>query len=124
MPTLPEANSLSPRFSCLCANAGAAARLTLAGEVDLASVPQFEAVLSRVRARHALVIVDLRPLEFMDCSGVRVLLTADRSIRRAGGRMVVIRGAAVVDRVLQLTGAADQLGLVDFDSGRPVLESA
>ena len=43
-------------------------------------------------------------IEFMDCSGIRVLVEADRRSRRDGGRLRLTRGAGQVDRVIRLTG--------------------
>jgi hypothetical protein len=55
----------------------------------------------------------LRELEFMDSSGLHVIVAADRRIRSAGGQLVLVRGPAQVDRLLALVGIDCQLELVD-----------
>jgi len=65
--------------------------VTLSGDLDLATAPRLDDAL-RLRSRPGgLVVVDLRRLEFIDCAGARLLIEADRRIRRAGGRMLVVR---------------------------------
>jgi ABC-type transporter Mla MlaB component len=68
------------------------------GELDLAGVPAFDYELRRAEAHATLVVVDLRELEFIDTSGACLLLEADRRVRGAGGRLLVVRGRAEVLR--------------------------
>lgn len=49
----------------------------------------------------------------MDVSAARLMLAADRRIRLAAGRLVVVRGPAQVDWLLELTGFDRQLELVN-----------
>ena len=109
-----------PKFSCLCDGSGTVARVTVAGELDIATAPQLERALRRLQVYPALVLLDLRKLEFMDCRGLRAILAADRRVRSAGGQLVIVRGPANVDRLFALTGVDDQLELVDQppDAGR------
>ena len=84
------------------------------GELDLASSPGLEQELERqVESGVELVIVDLRQLEFMDSTGLSVLVRAHQQAVEAGRRFVVIRGPQQVQRLLSLTGVADRLTLVD-----------
>ena len=53
--------------------------------------------------------LDLTGIEFMDCSGIRVLVEADRRSRRDGGRLSLRRGVGQVDRVIRLTGVDEIL---------------
>ena len=68
--------------------------LRLAGELDLAGVDLFERMLeTELDAGPATVALDLIDLTFMDPSGLRALVMADRRVTRAGGHLVVIRRA-------------------------------
>jgi anti-sigma B factor antagonist len=58
-------------------------------------------------------VLDLRPLTFMDSSGLRALLAADTRAREAGGRLVLIRGDERVQRVLRITRLDERLEIVD-----------
>jgi anti-sigma B factor antagonist len=71
---------------------GNASIVAVTGELDIATVPRLDRALRRAEVDAALVVLDLRELEFPDSSGAHLLLAADRRIRRAGGRLVVVRG--------------------------------
>jgi anti-anti-sigma factor len=86
----------------------------VSGELDLASSPGLEEELDRhMTSGTGLVIVDLRQLEFMDSTGLSVLVRAHQQATENGQRFAVVRGPAQVQRLLNLTGVADRLTLVD-----------
>ncbi len=88
--------------------------IAVSGELDLASSPSLEEELESGAAAGAeLVIVDLRQLEFMDSTGLSVLVRAHQRATQSGKRFVVVRGPQQVQRLLSLTGVADRLTLVD-----------
>jgi anti-sigma B factor antagonist len=87
--------------------------VTVRGELDLLSSPLLERALGPVLDSDAeQVIVDLRGLEFMDSSGLHVLLRAHQLIHDAGRRLVLVRGSETVQRVFDLTGVSDTLTIV------------
>ena len=84
------------------------------GELDLASSPALEQELeSGTASRAEVVIVDLRQLEFMDSTGLSVLVRAHQRATDNGQRFAVVQGPQQVQRLLSLTGVADRLTLVD-----------
>lgn len=84
------------------------------GELDLATALPLETELRRVEATDAAAIVlDLTGIEFMDCSGIRILVEADRRSRRDGDRLRLVPGVGQVDRVIRLTGVD---AILPFDS--------
>lgn len=84
------------------------------GELDLASSPALEQELENgPPSRAEVVIVDLRQLEFMDSTGLSVLVRAHQRATEKGQQFVVVRGPQQVQRLLSLTGVADRLTLVD-----------
>lgn len=85
--------------------------VVLEGELDLATMERVGRELERAGGTDArLIVVDLRELEFMDCSGLRVVWAAHR---REGERLVLIRGPDHVQRVFEVTGLATSLAFVD-----------
>lgn len=92
---------------------------SLAGELDLASVESVERELRRAEATGAAVVLDLSELAFMDVSGVRVIVMAHR---RVGDRLVIVRGRAAVQRVLEICGLDERLRVIDAPP--PALRSA
>lgn len=84
------------------------------GELDLASSPALEQELESSAVTSAsLVIVDLRELEFMDSTGLSVLVRAHQRAVESGQRFAVVRGPQQVQRLLSLTGVAERLTLAD-----------
>jgi anti-sigma B factor antagonist len=91
-----------------------AAVVAVSGELDLASSPALEEELDRVVASQTpLVVIDLRGLEFMDSTGLSVLIRAHQRAEESGQRFALVRGSQQVQRLLSLTGVAERLTLVD-----------
>jgi anti-anti-sigma factor len=94
--------------------------LRLTGEFDMAGVDSFERQLERGRApEQRTLVLDLRGLRFIDSSGLRAVVIADQQARDAGRRCVVVRGPERVSRVLELTGVAERLEIVEDFPGIP-----
>jgi anti-anti-sigma factor len=86
----------------------------LDGELDIATAPALEQLLTELeRDRWPTVVLDLRHLSFIDSSGIRALLTANRRIGGQGGRLVVRHPARCVRRTLAAIGADRILNLAD-----------
>ena len=101
-------------FSVEVEEQGGATVLAVTGELDLRTSPALEERLSRAfDAGAELVILDLRQIEFMDSTGLRVLLTAHQRAHETGRRFALVKGADQVERVLTLTGVRDLLTVVD-----------
>ena len=94
--------------------ANEAACITVRGELDIATVPRLDRDLRQAETETALVVLDLRELEFIDSSGTHLLLAAHRRMCAAGGRLVVVRGAPEVTWLLELIGLDLELELVDW----------
>lgn len=77
------------------------ATIMVSGELDLATVPQLSAAIAEQHDA-GLLVLDLTAVTFMDSTGVRVVIQADRSCTRAGSRLVVLAGDGPVRRVLGL----------------------
>ena len=96
-------------------NADATTVISVSGELDLASSPALEDELERVAQSDAqLVVVDLRGLEFMDSTGLSVLVRAHQRAEENGRRLGLVNGSQQVQRLLTLTGVADRLTLTDL----------
>lgn len=101
-------------FSCAVeADGPGVTRVTLAGELDLATVPQLRAVLSEAAKDAELVIVDLSELTFMDSTGILMILIAHSQIRAADRRLALVPGPRQVQRIFELTGLDDKLSFMN-----------
>jgi anti-sigma B factor antagonist len=88
--------------------------IELSGELDLAGAPEVERELRRVEATDVdAIIVDLAALDFMDSSGIRLLVMAHRRSLWDSGRIVLRRPSAAVLRVLEIAGIAELLPIED-----------
>lgn len=88
--------------------------LTVSGELDLVSSPALEEALDRLNGcGKELVMLDLRPLEFMDSTGLHLLVKAQQRAHDSGRRFALIKGGEQVQRLLNLTGVAEQMTIVD-----------
>ena len=106
--------AVNSEFSVEERNEGTAWILAARGELDLRTSPELEDRLDRVWASGAeLLILDLRQIEFMDSTGLRVLLGAHQRAQETSRRFALVRGADQVERVLTLTGVRDLLTIVD-----------
>jgi anti-sigma B factor antagonist len=95
-------------------DAGRALVIALSGELDLASSPALQEELERAAAAETpMLIIDLRELDFMDSTGLSVLVRAHQRIEEGGRQLAMVRGPQQVQRLLSLTGVADRLTLVD-----------
>lgn len=100
----------SAPFSCVSAPDGpGVTRLTLTGELDLATAPELRAALYDAAEDAELVIVDLTALAFMDSAGLFTIVTAHRQFRDAGRRLALTPGQRQVQRIFELAGLADKL---------------
>ena len=91
--------------------------LSLAGELDLSTAADLEEELRGAeRDGTGLVVLDLRELEFMDSSGLRVIVVADSRARELGRRLAIVQGPEPVARVFQVTGLDSRLEIVEEPS--------
>src|ERR1035437_10051517 len=67
------------RFSCRRFDTAGTVRVAVAGELDMATVPELDLTLRHAQADARVVALDLRELEFIDSTGVNLLLRAGRA---------------------------------------------
>jgi anti-sigma B factor antagonist len=89
------------------------------GELDLAVAGQLDEVLTTAVAECRQVLVGLERCDFIDSSGIAVILRAHNRMEEEGNRLVVYAPTAQVERVLSMTGLTSN-GLV-FDSAEQAL---
>ena len=93
---------------------GSVATVRPEGELDLSGATVLEAELERLAEDPELgaIVLDMRGLEFMDSSGLRLVVVADMRAREAGRRFSLIRGDETVHRVFEITRMSDRLDFV------------
>jgi anti-sigma B factor antagonist len=89
-------------------------RLTLGGELDLASTPALTETIARLCADGTReIVLDISGLEFIDSTGLRCILAARAACERGGSELLVEpepeRVSPQVRRLLQVTGLLERL---------------
>jgi anti-sigma B factor antagonist len=104
VPTAPEG------FEAHVRESGALWLVRVRGEIDLASAPKLEAVLDEaIAAQPARVMVELESVSFLDSTGLRVLVEAQRRLQQGGGTFVIDGMSETVRRVLEVSGLLAEL---------------
>jgi anti-sigma B factor antagonist len=92
--------------------------VTLHGDLDLLTAPALRERLDMLTAGPCPdLVLDLRPVSFIDCAGLGVLCRVRNRVRARHGRLRLVTGSASVRRVLRHTGMA---GVFEVLPGMPV----
>jgi len=92
-------------------------RLALRGELDLSTVSKVEEELRRAEASEpSLLVLDLSELNFLDSTGLRLIVTTDQRARESGRRVAVVKGPDAVQRVFAITRLDERLEMLDKGS--------
>jgi anti-anti-sigma factor len=83
--------------------------LAVHGELDLATVDGVHARLDALQAERRPVVLDLDALEFLDSTGIRLVLQAAQDAERTGWDFTVTRGSHAVRRVFEAAQIHDRL---------------
>ncbi|MDX3804062.1 STAS domain-containing protein [Streptomyces sp. AK04-3B] len=91
--------------------------VTLQGEIDVVAAPALAAHLDTLTAgRRPDLVLDLRPVSFIDCAGLGVLCRARNRARSGQGRLRLVTVSTCFLRLLRCTGLA---GVFDIRSRWP-----
>lgn len=93
--------------------------LSVSGEVDLANAETLSAELDGLaKSDAATITVDLSDLEFIDSTGIAVLVAAHHKLEKCDAEVRLVRSrASAVCRVLEITGLDSALPFVDPEAG-------
>jgi anti-anti-sigma factor len=84
--------------------------VTLTGELDMASAETLQQALDQESlSAEPMVVLDLEQLQFIDSTGLRIILRALERCRAHGQDFAITRGSAQVRRLLSITGVAAHL---------------
>jgi anti-anti-sigma factor len=75
------------------------------GDVDIAAALHILPGLDDATAPPGqTVVIDLTPVEFFDCSGLRLLCHAERRVTERGGRLLLVCPHPLIRRILRAGG--------------------
>jgi anti-anti-sigma factor len=88
--------------------------LAARGELDAYSAPALEEHVARLLGEDARdIVLDLSETAFLDSSGLRAILTAQRRLSAADGHLVLRAPSEPVARLLEITGLTDHFTIED-----------
>jgi len=91
-----------------------------AGVLDLETIRSAEAALADAEAhRPKRIVVDLSEVEFIDSTGLRLIVSADARLRRDGRMLELVKGPDRVHRVFRMTLMNERLAFIDHAPGAP-----
>jgi anti-sigma B factor antagonist len=84
--------------------------LSVEGELDVATAPRMIAALNAVVGELATpLVVDLSSVDFMDSTGLALLMNAYRRVRRRGQGFAIVCPAGPIARVFEIVDMVDSL---------------
>ena len=87
--------------------------LGLHGELDLVGAPLLQnEIESETVVAAALIVLDLEDLQFIDSSGLRVILSANERARERGQAFALTPGSHQVQRLLSIAGVSGHLQII------------
>jgi anti-sigma B factor antagonist len=93
------------------------ATVAVSGELDLASVTTFDEALRKAREAGGPLTIDLSDLEFIDSSGLGVLVRFNNLAATDGFEYDLIPGPAAVHRAFVLSGLDQMLPFAPAPTG-------
>jgi anti-sigma B factor antagonist len=85
------------------------AQVKVSGELDLLTAPQLHAALEPLQAERADIELDMSELEFIDSTGVHLVLQTYQASRRDGWELTLTGAGEKVRRAFELVGLLDRL---------------
>jgi anti-sigma B factor antagonist len=89
--------------------ASATETVALEGELDFGTAFDVELRLEDAMRRAQRLVIDLRPLTFIDSTGLGVLVEANQRARREGVELEIVPGPRAVQQVFAVSGLLDAL---------------
>jgi anti-anti-sigma factor len=100
-----------PEFTVDVRREGDVVVLAPRGEIDLSTVGQLRAALDG--HEHENLVLDLKDVEFLDSSGLTLILELHRRAEETGSGFVLGQGPRAVQRIFEMTGLTHRLRFVD-----------
>jgi anti-anti-sigma factor len=88
------------------------ARVVLSGRLDAAGSAKIDLPFNAVAGSSRHVLVDLSAVAFIASIGIRTLVLGAKTIRRRGGKLLLLNPRPEVGQVLETIGVTDLLPIV------------
>ena len=106
-----------PAFDFVVAPDGTKAVVSLKGELDVAGAGRLrDCLVAEIAAGRTTIMLDLAGLEFIDSTGLGVIVSGLKRARERGGDVVLRAPNRTTRRVLEITGL-DRTMTIEDDAG-------
>jgi anti-sigma B factor antagonist len=86
--------------------------IEVAGEIDVYTAPKLrEAIVSAVEAGHTRLIIDVQKVDFLDSTGLGVLVGALKRVRGDSGSLDIVCTQERILKIFEITGLDKVFGL-------------
>jgi anti-anti-sigma factor len=117
---LAHAKGRPTAFACTATHGGLdAAWVHVAGELDSVTALQLERTLHESQQLAHLTVLDLRELTSMDFASAHTIVAASLHARKAGRRLVIVRGRPDIYRMFTLIGSSAHVDIGDLEPVQP-----
>jgi anti-sigma B factor antagonist len=88
--------------------------IAVGGEIDVYTAPRLrEAIVAAIDAGHTRLVVDVEKVEFLDSTGLGVLVGALKKVRADGGTLDIVCTQERILKIFDITGLDKVFGLHD-----------
>ena len=86
--------------------------IEVGGEIDVYTAPRLrEAIVTAVDAGHTRLVIDVRKVDFLDSTGLGVLVGALKRVRADGGSLDIVCTQERILKIFEITGLDKVFGL-------------
>jgi anti-sigma B factor antagonist len=103
----------APAFGAVISLEDGCTVVAIRGELDMATAPTLEAYLVGALRQ---VVLDLQRLEFMDASGLRVIVAAANHLRTSPGELLLRGPSPITRKLLEITRLDERLNIEPADT--------
>jgi anti-sigma B factor antagonist len=88
--------------------------LEVGGEIDVYTAPRLrEGIVASIEAGHTRLVIDVERVEFLDSTGLGVLVGALKKVRADGGTLDIVCTQQRILKIFDITGLDKVFGLHD-----------
>jgi anti-sigma B factor antagonist len=107
----------TPAFGAVISLEDGCTVVAIRGELDMATAPTLEAYLvGALRQVGRRVVLDLQRLEFMDASGLRVIVAAANRLRTSRSELLLRGPSPITRKLLEITRLDERLNIEPADT--------
>ena len=93
-------------------NEGQSTTISPEGRIDTVTAPELEDAMSKIPHDSTSIKFDFAKVDYISSAGLRVLLVAQKMMKKSGGAMSIANVSPAVKEVFDITGFSDILTIM------------